>query len=309
MYYNARHYDPTLGTFVSPDSMVPGAGQVINYNRFLYARGNPLKFSDPSGYIPDKPAGPTVKGSPWEEEFCWNNRWYLAHGYGWDGNHWSKPIQAQFLDKEILTDVLKEAGIEIDSTWKDLDPGYDNLSLLGQGVVAFAKRIEKIPNHRKINGLVHLDYLIDGREKVKWRRLASASSGLCINLTHVLPACAWNDGVEFYDKLFDGSNTPEQIVAMAVHEMAHKIHFEPVFKGKCGGGGGPRCDISRQAAEFLKNGYALTAYVAGPTWWVEYWSEAVSVWVFREDPPDLIPGIDADYLIDVFDWVAGIAGP
>ena len=26
--YNARYYDPALGTFVSPDSMVPGAGQV-----------------------------------------------------------------------------------------------------------------------------------------------------------------------------------------------------------------------------------------------------------------------------------------
>ena len=61
MYYNARDYDPALGTFVSPDSMVPGAGQVINYNRFLYARGNPLKYSDPSGYIPVKPTGPPVK--------------------------------------------------------------------------------------------------------------------------------------------------------------------------------------------------------------------------------------------------------
>ena len=49
MYYNARYYDPGLGTFISPDSLVPGAGQVINYNRFLYARGNPLKYTDPNG--------------------------------------------------------------------------------------------------------------------------------------------------------------------------------------------------------------------------------------------------------------------
>ena len=50
LYYNARYYDPSLGTFISPDSMVPGAGQVINYKRFLYARGNPLKYTDPSGH-------------------------------------------------------------------------------------------------------------------------------------------------------------------------------------------------------------------------------------------------------------------
>ena len=52
MYYNARYYDPGLGTFVSPDSLVPGAGQVVNYNRFLYAKANPLKYADPSGHIP-----------------------------------------------------------------------------------------------------------------------------------------------------------------------------------------------------------------------------------------------------------------
>ena len=28
MYYNARYYDPALGTFDSPDSVVPGAGNV-----------------------------------------------------------------------------------------------------------------------------------------------------------------------------------------------------------------------------------------------------------------------------------------
>ena len=51
MYYNARYYDPTLGTFVSPDSMVPNPARVIEYNRFIYARGNPLKYKDPSGHI------------------------------------------------------------------------------------------------------------------------------------------------------------------------------------------------------------------------------------------------------------------
>ena len=28
LYYNARYYDPALGTFDSPDSVVPGAGNV-----------------------------------------------------------------------------------------------------------------------------------------------------------------------------------------------------------------------------------------------------------------------------------------
>jgi len=50
LYYNARYYDPALGTFLSPDTLVPDAGRVIDYNRFLYVRGNPLKYTDPSGH-------------------------------------------------------------------------------------------------------------------------------------------------------------------------------------------------------------------------------------------------------------------
>ena len=50
MYYNARYYDPALGAFISPDFMVPDPERVINFNRFLYARGNPLRFMDPSGH-------------------------------------------------------------------------------------------------------------------------------------------------------------------------------------------------------------------------------------------------------------------
>ena len=50
MHYNARYYDPALGTFISPDFMVPDPERVINFNRVLYARGNPLRFMDPSGH-------------------------------------------------------------------------------------------------------------------------------------------------------------------------------------------------------------------------------------------------------------------
>ena len=45
MFYNARYYDPLLGTFISPDTIVPDAKMVIDHNRFLYARGNPLNLN------------------------------------------------------------------------------------------------------------------------------------------------------------------------------------------------------------------------------------------------------------------------
>ena len=49
-YYNARYYDPTIGQFVSPDTLVPDPEQILAYNRYMYALGNPLTYSDPSGY-------------------------------------------------------------------------------------------------------------------------------------------------------------------------------------------------------------------------------------------------------------------
>ena len=49
-YYNARWYDPALGRFVSPDSIVPEPGDPQDFNRYSYVRNNPLNFIDPTGH-------------------------------------------------------------------------------------------------------------------------------------------------------------------------------------------------------------------------------------------------------------------
>jgi RHS repeat-associated protein len=50
--YHARYYDPTLGRFVSADSVVPGAGNPQALNRYGYVFNNPLKYVDPTGHCP-----------------------------------------------------------------------------------------------------------------------------------------------------------------------------------------------------------------------------------------------------------------
>ena len=49
-YYNARYYDPNIGLFISPDTLIPDPLQLMDYNRYLYAGGNPLKYNDPTGH-------------------------------------------------------------------------------------------------------------------------------------------------------------------------------------------------------------------------------------------------------------------
>jgi RHS repeat-associated protein len=49
-FYNARRYDPALGHFLSPDTVVPEPGNALDYHRYAYVRFNPLKYTDPSGH-------------------------------------------------------------------------------------------------------------------------------------------------------------------------------------------------------------------------------------------------------------------
>ena len=49
-YYNARYYDPHLGRFIQPDSLVPDPLNPQAWNRFSYVYNNPASYIDPSGH-------------------------------------------------------------------------------------------------------------------------------------------------------------------------------------------------------------------------------------------------------------------
>ena len=51
MYYNARFYDPQIGTFVSPDTIVPNPTMLLDYNRYMYVRGRVMNMTDPTGHV------------------------------------------------------------------------------------------------------------------------------------------------------------------------------------------------------------------------------------------------------------------
>jgi len=48
---NGRIFDPQLAHFLSPDNFVQDPGFTQSYNRYGYCLNNPLKFTDPSGYM------------------------------------------------------------------------------------------------------------------------------------------------------------------------------------------------------------------------------------------------------------------
>ena len=46
---NARIYEPATCSFLSPDPLIADESNWLNYNRYLYCLGNPVKFADPTG--------------------------------------------------------------------------------------------------------------------------------------------------------------------------------------------------------------------------------------------------------------------
>jgi RHS repeat-associated protein len=49
--FNARLYDPLIGRFITPDSIVQAPYDPQTLNRYSYARNNPLIYVDPSGHF------------------------------------------------------------------------------------------------------------------------------------------------------------------------------------------------------------------------------------------------------------------
>lgn len=48
-YMNARFYDPLVGRFLQPDSIVPDYANPQSLNRYSYVLNNPLRYTDPTG--------------------------------------------------------------------------------------------------------------------------------------------------------------------------------------------------------------------------------------------------------------------
>ena len=50
-YYNARYYDPQLGTFLTPDIFIQNLYDPQSLNRYAYCRNNPIIYADPDGHF------------------------------------------------------------------------------------------------------------------------------------------------------------------------------------------------------------------------------------------------------------------
>ena len=50
MFYGARYYDPQIGRFITPDTIVQAPYDPQSLNRYSYCRNNPINLTDPTGH-------------------------------------------------------------------------------------------------------------------------------------------------------------------------------------------------------------------------------------------------------------------
>ena len=268
LYYNARYYDSALGVFLSPDTLVPDAGRVVDYNRFLYVRGNPLKYNDPSGHASCAAGAHAC----WQQEWDYKNRWYKAHGYSWDSSasHWSSASTPEFSDFGILQATLGDAGIQFVSGW-DWSTQKAQMSAIGQAVVQFGSKLA--------SGLAGLKNLLGGGAGLY--HLAQ-TPWFCAGA----PACALPTFARnVYYSTSELAGSSERIGLTTVHELAHLVDWQST---KVGG-------ISFSTTWEKEFPTGLTKYAnctrCVRTW--ERWAEAVTYWVWGRGTRDSVD-LDAD---------------
>jgi RHS repeat-associated protein len=79
-FYNARYYDPTIGRFISADTIVANPADPQCFNRYSYVLNNPLKYVDPTGLYGEGWDSATDGTSAWSEA---DGMWLVAFNGQW----------------------------------------------------------------------------------------------------------------------------------------------------------------------------------------------------------------------------------
>ncbi len=90
-YYGARYYDPELGRFIQPDTIISDLGNPQTYNHYSYTLNNPLRYTDPTGHEEEDDNDLDVKIP--DNASMWNTRTGSDADHAW-GDRGAKVVAA-----------------------------------------------------------------------------------------------------------------------------------------------------------------------------------------------------------------------
>jgi RHS repeat-associated protein len=107
-YYGARYYDPTIGRFISADTIVPDPANPQSLNRYSYCLNNPLKYTDSTGEY-------------------WSNPWEILKGMADSVVNTVKGIAQAVMNPVQTYESMKYAVTHPVETWNSISSNYTEL--------------------------------------------------------------------------------------------------------------------------------------------------------------------------------------
>jgi RHS repeat-associated protein/uncharacterized repeat protein (TIGR01451 family) len=268
-FYNARYYDPALGRFTQADTIVPEPGNPQTLNRFSYVNNNPIKYTDPTGH--EAEPGSNEGGDC--DDWCWQNKWYNAHGYYWnnDTGLWDDPGPIFIANASLAEEILGESGMTFEGGgWTDAQKIE-----VATGVADLA---------RAVGGAGQLKKLVGGYAKFyhpsaspPWTSGNCPGGGAC-----ALPP-PFMDGHSVYFR-----TTANITKYDTVHELAHVIDWNsniqyPIWRGGIVtlASGSFSNAWTTYTTDYSKCPLNTGANLCVGTW--ERWAEGVSLFVYGAD--------------------------
>jgi len=132
---------PTLGQFLSPDTIVPAAGNALDYHRYAYTRFNPVRYEDDSGHCATLANGQADEN----DADCWRlartigNLWnvtdYWRTRFGeldvWNNHVAPSGVNAEFMQSELSGYFESSEYHDWKAEWDRIhanDPIYDPMN-------------------------------------------------------------------------------------------------------------------------------------------------------------------------------------
>ena len=189
-YYQSRFYDPELGRFIQPDTIVPDPGSSQSLNRYSYVLNNPLKYIDPTGHAQQTTSffgGSGTLGFGSGRDWLgagWGTSGLLGAGFGrdwlglgWQAGGFGAMAGSSMGDPYALWDAVADSPSRLS--------GYDKLSFLDKWNYQKARAFE---DTLKSAASVSLMALSSGASII--RSAAAARVGVTFPVTRMEPILA-----------------------------------------------------------------------------------------------------------------------
>jgi RHS repeat-associated protein len=206
-YYNARYYDPHLGRFLQPDTIVPEPGNPQALNRYTYVYNNPLKYVDPSSYFTEEQIKQFFgldPDAPWEDVLAFFEEGGELEGrWGWLRvlRHAELGDKVQVLEGWNIWGYDPERGIGVDDfttlTGTFVERNGQLFIQSGQRTFTLKEMAQQgnayyVSTARKLSGLFFADrryqVLKWGRSRVDWADIGLDVTGLALSPFDATPA-------------------------------------------------------------------------------------------------------------------------